>query len=100
MTTKTYLIRSLLLGLALASSTFAQQPEATEKPDPEFAIIQDKYAAEYKKLEEQGNNISKDAPKGAENAVGIDIDLSKWHDISFDIPEFRMKRQHVAFDLP
>lgn len=82
------------------ATALAQEPQANQAPDPQLEQIQDKYAAEYKKLEDQGQTISENAPKGAENAVGVDVDLSKWHDVSFDVPEFRMQQEHIAFDLP
>jgi hypothetical protein len=94
---------SAILALSAAIS-FAQEPVApvaAETPlDPEISKIQAKYEAEYKKIEEQGKQIEKDAPKGAENTAGVDIDFSKWHDVSFDVPEFRMKLHRIVLDLP
>lgn len=94
---------SALFALSTAVA-FAQEPIATiaeeSTLDPEIAKIQEKYAAEYKKIEDQGKQIEKDAPKGAENAAKIDIDFSKWHDVSFDVPEFRMKLHRIVLDLP
>ncbi len=88
----------LLVGARVAA--FAQEPAESESIDPEIAAINKKYDAEYKKLEDEGNKLSERAPKGVENTVGIDVDFSKMHDISFDVPEFRMKRQKIAFDIP
>lgn len=73
---------------------------AQDASDPTVAAINKKYQEEYKKLEQQGEELRKKSPAGAENAVGFDIDFSKQKNLSFDIPEFRMKRQKIVLDLP
>jgi len=74
--------------------------DATDKPDPEIDKINQKYAEQYKELAKQGEDLSKKSPDGMENVVGVDVDFSKMREVSFDIPEFRMKTQRIVFDLP
>lgn len=103
---KTMLMKHRKLGCAfiisclLAFPCFAQEPSPTPEADPEIDAINAKYDAEYKKLQKQGEQIEKDAPKGAENAANVDVDFSKWHTVAFDVPEFRMKLQKISFDIP
>jgi len=72
--------------------------------DPELANrideIHARYAPKYAEIEDDAQKLSEGAPEGYENAVGINIDWTKWHDISFDVPEFRMKLQTMSFDVP
>ena len=79
---------------------FSMGAEEVNKPDPEIDKINQKYAEQYKELAKQGDDLSKKSPEGVENVVGVDVDFSKMREISFDVPEFRMKTQRVVFDLP
>lgn len=85
--------------LVSTTATNAQDP-GPDSPDPKVVAINKKYEAEYAKLQKQGEELSKKSPQGAENAVGFDIDFSKQKDVSFDVPEFRMKRQKAVLELP
>jgi hypothetical protein len=69
-------------------------------PDPEIDKINQKYAEQYKVLAKQGEDLSKKSPDGLENVIGVDADFSKMREVSFDIPEFRMKTVKISFDLP
>lgn len=89
-------VSAVALSLLLTNLNVAAQ-DAT---DPTVDSINKRYEEEYKKLQKQGEELSKKAPDGAENAVGFDIDFSKQKDASFDVPEFRMKRQKIVLDLP
>ncbi|PYB78334.1 hypothetical protein [Pseudomonas soli] len=95
---KSFNIRRQIATLTLLLSPFLSV--ADEAVDPNVTAINEKYATEYQKLKQQGDELSKQSPDGAENAVGINFDFSKQKDVSFDIPEFRMKRQDIVLDLP
>lgn len=86
--------------LAIALTFCSLSALSQDSPDPAVTEINKKYEQEYERLRQQGEDLSKKAPDGAENAVGFDIDFSKQKDVSFDIPEFRMKRQKIVLDLP
>lgn len=90
----------ILFPLLTLSSAWAQPENLEPLEDSEIEAISARYAVEFRKLEERGASIASDSPSGPENATGIDVDPSKWHDMSFDVPEFRMKRIRVAFDIP
>lgn len=92
--------KALLLSSMVLLPGFSMGAEEVNKPDPEIDKINQKYAEQYKELAKQGDDLSKKSPEGVENVVGVDVDFSKMREISFDVPEFRMKTQRVVFDLP
>jgi len=94
---KNQLIVTTLILAAICRTAVAQEKT---KSDTEFDAITSKYEAEYQKLQAAGQKLAEDAPKGAENTVGVDVDLSKWHDVSFDVPEFKLKQRNMSFDVP
>lgn len=92
--------KALLLSSAVLFPMLSMGVEGVDKPDPEIDKINQKYEEQYKELAKQGDDLSKKSPEGLENVVGVDVNFSKMREISFDVPEFRMKTQRVVFDLP
>src|SRR5438067_11575753 len=94
---------ALLLGILLPTVTSAQQANQTATPDSATKTIQEKYAAEYQRLAQQDQATPETSPEGEEKQKPIaeaDFHSTGSHKDSFDVPEFRMETQHLAFDLP
>jgi hypothetical protein len=90
------ILKSLIAGLCFASLAAAQADSGTTA-DPEIDAINKKYQAEYQKIQNDSDELAKDAPK---TPGIIDLDFSKMQKVSFEVPEFRMKHQRIVIGVP
>lgn len=67
----------------------------------EIENINQKYAAEWEGIREEGDKLKDEAPDGPETAFKIDFDCDmKPNEISLDIPEVTMKTRNLSLHVP
>ncbi len=94
---------AIVLATMMANTAVANSGVQTKSVEDRIEQINDKYQAEFDRIEADGSALSQNAPKPTafEGAAGVNFDV-EWDvtTIKIDVPEIKLKRRDMKLHLP